>query len=186
MKILYIHGFGSKFDPTHEKIQMLETLGTVVGVDVDYCKGYDHVSSTIYDAVMQHGVDLIVGTSMGGYMSAQMGNHCGVPFVALNPAVTPSESLQKWVGNFTDHVGRDHSLSESTVSSYPDITTEGCGLVIVETADEVIPAYHTQELLQEHFQVEVFKGGEHRFAHMEAALPLIKAHVKNAGAVYDT
>lgn len=176
MKILYVHGFGSAFDPNHEKIQMLETLGTVVGVDVDYCKGFSNAFETVLAAVLGEGIDLIVGTSMGGYMAAHVGAETGTPFVSLNPATSPSESLQRWVGTFTDYAGNDRCLTESAVANYPDIIKEGYGLVIVETADEIINAHNTIDELSDDFRVEFFHGGGHRFVHMEQALPLIQEH----------
>jgi uncharacterized protein len=180
MKILYVHGFGSHFDPKHEKIQLLETLGKVVGVEVDYCKGFRHVYDTVKSAALNEGVDLIVGTSMGGYMSAHVGSETGIPFVALNPAVQPSITLKKWEGNFTDFTGHDHYLNEGVIHSYPDIATTGCGLVIVESGDEVIPARTTMEMLKDCFHVEMFTGGGHRFTHMAQALPMISAHMARA------
>jgi len=184
VKILYVHGFGSHYDPEHEKIKALETLGTVIGVDVDYCKGFRSAFETVFSVALVEGVDLIVGTSMGGYMAAHVGAESGTPFVALNPAITPSETLQKWVGTFTDFTGKDRCLTEGTVGNYPDIMQEGSGLVIVETADEVLRAADTVAMLGEVFWVEVFAGGSHRFTHMEAALPLIKEHIAHAGSSY--
>ena len=184
MKILYVHGFGSHYDPEHEKIKALETLGTVVGINLDYCKGYDRASGAIYDAIMEEGIDLIVGTSMGGYMAAQMGSHCGIPFVSFNPLIYPNKSLQKWIGNFVDHAGNDRCLTDTVVSEYPDITQSGAGLIMVESGDEVLKAQDTIDLLETVFQVEWFTGGSHRFTHMEAALPKIKAFYENAKLNY--
>jgi len=186
VKILYVHGFGSHYDPEHEKIKALETLGTVIGVDVDYCKGFRSAFETVFSVALVEGVDLIVGTSMGGYMAAHVGAESGTPFVALNPAITPSETLQKWVGTFTDFTGKDRCLTEGTVGNYPDIIQEGCGLVIVETADEVLRAADTVDLLSDVFRVETFAGGSHRFAHIHSALPLIKEHIDHASVVYGT
>lgn len=184
MKILYVHGFGSKYDPTHEKIQQLETLGEVVGVDVDYCKGFSRAFETVLAVVLSEGIDLIVGTSMGGYMAAHVGSETGTPFVSLNPATNPSESLQKWVGGFVDYTGTEHHLAESVVQNYPDIVTEGCGLVLLDSGDEVINAYNTQSMLESFFEVHMFKGGGHRFVHMEKALPVIGVFLQKAGASY--
>jgi predicted esterase YcpF (UPF0227 family) len=184
MKILYVHGFGSRYDPGHEKIKLLATLGEVVGVDVNYCLGYGLVFDKVMSKVIDHKIDLVVGTSMGGYMSAMVGDKAGVPFVALNPAITPSTSLLKWVGNFTDHSGHDHHLTEMTASGFPDITTTGSGLVIVESNDEVIPASDTVTALRNHFHVEMFVGGSHRFVNMAKALPLITTHYNHAGNTY--
>ena len=180
MKILYVHGFGSHFDPNHEKIKLLETLGEVVGVDVDYCRGFHRAFEAVREAATEHNVDLIVGTSMGGYMAAHVGSETGLPFVALNPAVQPNITLQKWTGCFTDYVGNAHYLSENVADAYPDIATTGCGLVIVESADEVIPARTTMEMLEDVFHVEMFAGGSHRFTHMKQALPMIQAHMARA------
>ncbi len=184
MKILYVHGFGSHYDPNHEKIQMLETLGTVIGVDVEYCKGFTAVFEKVLSTVLSEGVDLIVGTSMGGYMAAHVGAETGTPFVALNPATEPSETLKKWVGTFTDYSDNEHHLTEGTVANYPDIVKEGCGLVLVESADEVISAYNTSELLDEVFEVHMIKGGSHRFTHMEQAVELIKDFLTRAETGY--
>jgi predicted esterase YcpF (UPF0227 family) len=177
MRILYIHGFGSHYDPNHEKIQMLKTLGTVVGVNVDYCNGFTTVFDTALDAVIAEEVDLIVGTSMGGYLAAQVGARAGVPFVALNPATSPVVGLQKWVGTFTDYADNDKCLTPSIVESYPDIVQQGAGLVIVESGDEIISAVETVALLENVFRVELFSGGSHRFTNLKSALPIIQEHI---------
>lgn len=176
MKILYIHGFGSKFDPNHVKIQALETLGKVIGINVDYCKGFKSVFKDVIHKVTTEKVSLIVGTSMGGYMAALVGSTASVPFVALNPATSPSNDLLQWEGIFTDYNGESHYLSESIISNYPDIVTEGWGLIIVESGDEVISANDTINKLSDYFQVEKFSGGEHQFTHIDKAIPLIEQH----------
>jgi len=184
MKILYVHGFGSQYDPTHEKIQALETLGTVVGVNVDYCAGFQIAYQTVLDQVIGEDIDLIVGTSMGGYMAAHVGNATGTPFVALNPATTPSETLKKWLGTFVNYTGTSMYLSASAAESYPDIVQEGCGLVVVEYADEVIHAWDTVKLLKNVFHVEGYQGGSHRFSNMTRVLPLISKHYEMAQLTY--
>lgn len=184
MKILYVHGFGSHYDPKHEKIQLLESLGTVVGVDLEFGKGFDSVYNTVLDKVIDEQVDLIVGTSMGGYIAAHVGAQAGVPFVALNPITNPRETLKRWLGNFTDSAGRDHYLSESAVESYPEISKEGYGLVIVESSDEIVHSADTVSLLSEHYTVERITGGSHCFTHMEKVLPLIKEFFTRAEASY--
>ena len=180
MNILYIHGFGSSYDPEHEKIKALETLGTVSGVNVDYCAGFTAVYERALAAVMDNDINLVVGTSMGGYLAAHVASKAGVPFVSLNPVIVPSITLQKWVGNFVDFKGNEHSLSKRTATSYPDIATEGAGLVVVETADEVLSASDTVDALDKVFNVHVMVGGSHRFTHINEALPLIKNHYEMA------
>lgn len=173
MKILYIHGFGSKYDPDHEKIKLLETLGDVVGVDLDYCDGHGRAIEKSL-AMVDDSVDLIIGTGMGGYTASFVSVETNIPFVALNPITSPSQTLEKWIGNFVDGTGRDHCLTEAAVSSYPDMTTEGNGIVFVESADEVVKTSETIDALDEYYKVELFSGGNHKFTHLENILLTIK------------
>jgi predicted esterase YcpF (UPF0227 family) len=184
MNILYVHGFGSSYNPTHEKIQYLETLGTVVGVNVDYCKGFHAVYDKVLDVVKDKSIDLIVGTSMGGYIAAIVGAKAGIPFVSINPATSPGTSLQRWVGNFVDYNGNHHCLTEGAVHTYPDIATDGHGLVLLDRGDEVINANETAAALDAHYTVYAFLGGSHRFKHMQQAMPIITEFYNRAEAAY--
>lgn len=185
MNILYVHGFGSHYDPNDTKIKILEMLGTVVGANVDYCNGFRDVFESVLEIVLTSDIDLIVGTSMGGYMAAHVGAKTGVPFVALNPTIEPGETLQRYVGVFIDFAGNDRCLTEVTVENYPVIIQEGCGLVLLDSGDEVLNANTTQNLLSDVFNVKVFPGGAHRFTHLEEALPDIKVHMSQASTSYD-
>ena len=184
MKILYLHGFGSRYDPEHEKIKKLETLGTVVGVDIDYCNGYERAVETATQAVYDEHVDLIVGTSMGGYLASHVGTKIGVPFVALNPAVEPAVNLEKWVGTFIDWTGQGKCLTKNICADYPPMEEEGCGLVIVESGDEVVDAHNTYSQLKEVYETHMLTAGSHRFEHMDVALPLIQTFYDGAAINY--
>jgi hypothetical protein len=82
MKILYIHGFGSYYDPAKSKVQTLQSLGDVVGVNVDYCEGFEVSVQKVKDAAMS--CDLIVGTSMGGFMASHVGAAFGILMLSSN------------------------------------------------------------------------------------------------------
>jgi predicted esterase YcpF (UPF0227 family) len=183
MKLLYLHGFGSHYNPTHDKIIALETIGTVCGIDIDYCKGYEFVFEKVQSTVSIHDIDVIVGTCMGGYMAAQVGAAIDVPFVSVNPIVAPNIWLQQWVGAFSDCDNNTKILPDNTVAGYPDITTEGNGLVLLDSNDEIVNAKETFRLLEDTFNVKMFAGGNHCFAHMEHALPLIVEHMNIPPAI---
>jgi predicted esterase YcpF (UPF0227 family) len=184
MNILYIHGFGSKYDPTHEKVMTLEKLGTVFGVNVDYTLDYHLVYEKIVAAITEYKIDLIVGTSMGGYMAAQTGSKIGLPFVAINPAITPVTSLLRWEGNHTGYNDKPFTLSKPVIETYPDIAKTGCGLVLLDRADEVISASLTLNVLRDCFETVIYSGGNHRFTHMTKSLDVIREHYENSKIVY--
>lgn len=39
IRIMYLHGYGSRFDPHSDKMQVLSRLGEVFGPDLDYGQG---------------------------------------------------------------------------------------------------------------------------------------------------
>lgn len=183
LKILYIHGFGSNYHPTKPKIQLLRSLGEVVGVDVDYCKGFDIAFQKVNDAATA--CDLIVGTSMGGFMASHVGANLGIPFVALNPAVTPKQSLLKHIGSFVDYNGNKKVLDQKTVANYPDFkTVNGCGLILLEAGDKVIDPKHTLRALEDFYDVRMIEGGSHRFDSLSDQIKEIAKFVIVAEMVY--
>jgi uncharacterized protein len=183
MRTLYVHGFGSRFDPDNIKVKALRRLGEVVGVDVDYCAGFETAVSKV-SAAASH-CDLIVGTSMGGYLASHVGAAIGIPFVALNPAVKPSETLCRHIGTFVDYVGRHSTLREETVAGYPDIQmVGGCGLILLEAGDDVIDPEVTLNMLRGIYTVKMYEGGSHRFEGLPGLLGEIEEFMNMAEAVY--
>lgn len=183
MNILYIHGFGSAYNPDHPKIKELTALGEVYGVDVDYTKGHEHVFNKVYDTVTNEltdaSTDLVIGTSMGGYMAAAIGSSLDIPFVAMNPVIEPKLSLLQWVGTFINYNRDEKHLSRSIVAMYPSISKKGNGLILLDLADEILPARETEDELKDVFQVETFAGGGHRFTHTKQSIPIIKEFIEN-------
>lgn len=183
MKILYVHGFGSHYDPCNNKVQALSQLGEVVGVNIDYCDGFEKSFDKVIEAATN--CDLIVGTSMGGYMASHVGAAAGIPFVALNPAVEPQKTLQKHEGSFVDYSGFAKNLSQKAIASYPMVaTSDGCGLVLLQSADDVIDPKITEAMLSGVYNVKVYEGGSHRFEGLESLVGEISAFVDRAEMVY--
>lgn len=174
MRILYVHGFGSKFDPSLPKVKELMKLGAVYGVNVDYlASGSDlprhDVISSIIEVVIDKEIDLIVGTSMGGWAAAVVGCATGIPFVAANPVLSPSKVLPKL------------NVSTARAASYEDFPLEGCqGLILLDEGDDLLDSKETFERLKPHYLVNMFAGGSHRFDHMEDSLDLIELFVNSS------
>ena len=179
MNILYVHGFASSYDQLSEKVQALKTIGDVFGVDIDYSKSVEEIENRIYRATLENDIDLLVGTSMGGYCSALLGSKYGIPFVAINPATDPRTSLVRHLGAGTTFDGVDYFLSKEVADCYKPIVkgSGACGLILLDEGDEVLSSMDTYELLKSSYAVKIFKGGCHRFSHINESLPdIIKFH----------
>lgn len=174
IKVFYLHGFGSNFDPDSEKARALAALGPVAGVDIDYTKDPAELLHLAGDAVAQAAPGLLVGTSMGGWLSSHLGTALGLPFVAVNPALNPANSLRKYLGEFVDYTGVKRVAEEALIARFEPFKLGGRGLVLLDEGDEVIDYRRTVEALSDHFPIKVFPGGNHRFAHMEEALADIR------------
>ena len=125
---------------------------------------------------MQVNPDLLVGTSMGGWLAGILGAETGIPFVAINPVIDPRETLKSWLGKGVDHQGNAYELSPDSLVSYYPFTQCGSGLILLDQGDELIPWQETFRALDGCFPVHSFAGGSHRFEHMDESLVWIREH----------
>lgn len=177
IKVMYLHGYGSQFDPNSEKMRCLSELGPVVGPNLNYGKGMDAVKKAASDLALQEDCELIVGTSMGGWLASHVGAALGISFVALNPALFPSQTLRKYIGKTVNYDGFDATIDAATVAGYEDFCTRrGCGLILCEAGDEVLDAHATIAYLDKYYAVELIPGGNHRFESLALQLDKIRRH----------
>ncbi|MBL4767698.1 MAG: hypothetical protein JKY94_08290 [Rhodobacteraceae bacterium] len=184
MKIFYIHGWASSFDPSSNKVRDLEKLGDVEGRNIDYSKSFSLLSEILCMTIVGSGADMIVGTSLGGYWAAAIGSKLGVPFVAINPAVDPATSLLSKEGKSRTYTGESITLTKEVISGYTPFSLDGCGLILLDLGDEVFSSLETEKRLSPHYHVVTFNGGSHRFAHMAEALNKIRQHEHICGLAY--
>ena len=184
MNILYLHGFGSCFTTNHPKVKALKKIGKVHGVDIDYSDPIKTIKKQIREASIECKADLIVGTSMGGWFAASYGKGAGIPFVSINPATNPSESLAHLEGQGVDFTGREYYLSREVIESYSRFETGGFGLILLDEGDELFNANLTEAMLEQHYKVVKHKGGSHRFDHMKESIEVIQQFYNIAEASY--
>lgn len=184
MNILYLHGFGSRFNPDNEKVKALSEIGIVHGIDIDYTMHSDDVISHVSKKVYDEKIDLVIGTSMGGWLANRLGNLLGIPFVSINPAISPSFTLMKHIDLKQDYNNKPISLSESNIKSYEDFKQSGCGLILLDLGDELIDSKQTYEKMKDFFSIKMFDGGSHRFAHINDSINTIKSFYNNSGMIY--
>jgi predicted esterase YcpF (UPF0227 family) len=154
INMFYCHGFASCFDSGSQKIETLRKLGPVAGCNIDHTK----TANELVDEVMKHSqfseIDVLIGTSMGGWLAAQIGSLAGIPFVAINPAITPALSLKRHLGAGVDYQGKPYTLTETAVNSYKPIAKGGCGLVLLDEGDELFDAHKTRQELAGFYRVK--------------------------------
>ena len=186
LKIEYIHGFASSFDTKSDKVSTLSQIGDVTGFSYDYTQTYSEIVSQLRDSIRSRkDIDVIVGTSLGGYFAAALGCIFGIPFASINPAVDPRSSLLKYCGDGTSWDGRKYNLRKEVVETYPEFSTSGgCGVILLDLGDEVIDSLETAKLLTPFYRIVTFEGGTHRFAHMQESLQHIQHTVSIAEVVY--
>ena len=184
IKIFYVHGWGSEFDPTSDKIRALSEIGEVHGITVTWVDGHRRVFDQLTEEISVYQPDLLVGTSMGGYGVSHLGTELGIPFVAINPAIRPHETLMSRVGVGIDYYGREYELTWQTVSAFPEFADGGCGLILLAMDDDVIDARETINSYSNHYDCRIFETGGHRFERLREALPLITQFYSSAEIIY--
>jgi len=191
-RFVYLHGFNSAYDPTAEKVQMLQRLGTVSGVTYDTYDTYENILDFLTRQIVYSDDLVLVGTSLGGFWAAVLAKHLKVPSVIINPCHNPYELLQKYVNviNTNYYTSITDVLSFETVETYEEHqlvtdteTFHYTPVVLLDMADEVINSYETQSILSG-FRTVVFEGGSHRFDHMQEALLPIQEYI-NACSIVD-
>lgn len=184
MNIMYIHGFGSKWKPNSDKVKTLSQIGKVSGVTMPY----DLPSSGVYQSyksyIINNDIDLVVGTSLGGFWSAYMGSKMGIPFVAINPAINPKSTLNKYQGVGETYYGEPYNLEQAVINEYPDFPTSGAGLILLDMGDKVLNSKETQKKLSGIFGVHAFDGGSHRFDHIADSKDIIQNFYNRMEVVY--
>jgi esterase/lipase len=84
MNILFLHGLESKLSPAKRVI--LEKYGTVIAPDLDYNSNPDTIQN-LYNEFKNKEINVIVGSSMGGFAGFYLANSFGVCALLYNPAL---------------------------------------------------------------------------------------------------
>ena len=174
VNIIYIHGFASKFDPNSTKIKELSKLGDVNGFNIDYTLGESSIIKESMSQITKNKPDLIVGTSMGGWLSTKLSEISSCPFVALNPVIFPSVTLKRYIGRHKDFYGNGYFLEQKVLDDFTDISTSGHGIIFLDKGDELIDSSYSKKYLEPYYNVISYEGGSHRFEHITESLNIIQ------------
>jgi len=120
---------------------------------------------------------LLVGSSMGGWYAAHFGARFRWPVALINPLVELSEP-ELFLGEHQNHYsGNRFILDESDLAALSAIAPQPGAtqaLVLLDLADEVLDAEKAIRSYRGKGTLVLYPGGNHRFAHMEEAAPLLR------------
>ena len=95
MKVLYIHGLHS--NPNPKKLDIIKDLGVeVVSPFIDYEQEKEGVYNRIKDIALEADIDLIIGSSLGGFIGYWLSRDIGKPALLFNPALY-FESMKTYI-----------------------------------------------------------------------------------------
>jgi predicted esterase YcpF (UPF0227 family) len=177
-RILYIHGLASC--GTGNKSRALANYfgpGNLLAPDLPMEPAL--TAALLEEIVVQEDVDLVVGSSLGGFHAVWLNRLRAIPTVLVNPAVRPWESLAPYVGKLTSWCSKEtleltaaHLGQLRTMAREPDPATESY-LVLLGDEDEILD--HRESAARfSRFDVRVAAGDDHRFGTFPDWLPAIE------------
>jgi predicted esterase YcpF (UPF0227 family) len=92
MNILFLHGLESKL--SDEKRDILQNYGTVIAPDIDY-KSNPNAIQNLYDEYHNQDINVIIGSSMGGFAAYHLANSLGLCALLYNPALPYRSDIEQ-------------------------------------------------------------------------------------------
>ena len=96
MNILYLHGLDSILND--QKRAVLEAHGNVLAPEIDYREDRNKMQRLISELIDQN-IEVVIGSSMGGFMGYHLADAFQVPALVFNPALAYSSVPQDIVLN---------------------------------------------------------------------------------------
>jgi predicted esterase YcpF (UPF0227 family) len=94
MNVLYLHGLESKL--SNKKRAILERYAHVTAPDLDY-KSNPNMIEYLYNIYHNQKIDVIIGSSMGGFSGYYLSNLLGVSSLLYNPALPYRNEIEQIV-----------------------------------------------------------------------------------------
>jgi predicted esterase YcpF (UPF0227 family) len=176
--ILYIHGFRScGLSVKSRALQQYFGQDQVLTPDLPHrpLAAIQHLESLL----QQQRVQLLVGSSLGGYFATWLKREHDIPAVLINPAIAPALLLEDYLGTHQDCYGRPFEVTPQTLGELRSLHRPSLGereayLVLLQTGDEILD-YRQAATYYADKEVVIEQGGNHRFENLSEYLPRIQA-----------
>lgn len=176
--ILFIHGFLSR-GLGNKSQALIEGFGADQVLAPDLSPVPEQAIAQLEQLCSDHPVDLLVGSSLGGYYATWLNRDHTLPAVLINPAVLPDRLLDDYLGEHRDYRGDCFTLTRAHLDQLCGMQRKHLRdnehyLVLLQTGDEVLD-YRQAATYYAGQQVVIEAGGDHRFQNIRDHLPRIAA-----------
>ncbi len=178
-RILFIHGLASCGNGTKARA-LADHFGRDNLVAPDLPMDPGTAMSALMQILSRTKVDLLVGSSLGGYYASSLNRISPIPTVLVNPTTEPWVSLkphlgrhENWCSGEPAELSMDHLRQLRDMTRRPDPTRESY-LVILGQNDEVLDHRVAADFYRE-FQVLRIPNDDHRLRKFSTLLPDIEA-----------
>lgn len=176
--ILYLHGFASCGNST--KTQLLKKyFGEENVLAPDLPPSPHEAVSLARRVIIENDIDLIIGSSLGGFYATYLCETTGIKAVLINPSTQPYITLASYVGEnhywcsgeaFEFSREDLNALFEYAVGTLNDASKY---LLLLQAGDELLDYTKAQEKYAG-AKIIVEEGGNHRFENLDQYLKIIK------------
>jgi len=122
-------------------------------------------------------IDLLIGSSLGGFYATYLAEKYGMKAVILNPSTQPWKTLAPYVGKqkrFCDEEVFDFKASYiEEMKTLEVLPVKGQYLLLLQSEDELLDYTKAQSLYNMH-KIIVEVGGNHRFENIDEYMSMIK------------
>ena len=174
-KALYVHGFRS-CGAGSKSTQLRHYFGSESIFAPDLPASPLLAISLLEVLIREKEIELIIGSSLGGYYATYLAEKHHLKAVLINPSTEPHKTLQPYVGmqeRFCDK--KPFEFKQSYLDDLYTLQVEpirGAYLVLLQSKDEVLDYTKAQTLYNKH-RVIVEYGGNHRFENIGDYLCMI-------------
>ena len=178
--ILYIHGFASCGNSNKTKL-LKEHFNDVLTPDLPIDP--DEAISFLQKLIIDNEVELIIGSSLGGFYAAYLAEKFQIKTVLLNPSTQPFITLAPYVGeNEYFCTGEKFEWKQEHIvklMSYAiaDNSIKTPVLVLLQKGDEVLD-YTKAEAVYKNYEVIIQEEGNHRFENLNEYLEKIREFMR--------
>ena len=176
--ILYLHGFASCGDSTKTKL-LKKYFGDKEVLAPDLPVNPSEAVSLARKLIIEHDIDLIIGSSLGGFYASYFCETMGIKTVLINPSTQPFITLAPYVGtNEFWCSGESFEFTKEDLMSLFEFGTAkpkypALYMLLLQKGDELLDYTKAQDKY-EGATLSVQEGGNHRFENLINYLAQIK------------